>query len=482
VTASFFVRALSALLLTWGFYTLALAVALGLIGLLLMGVFYYEQALIPPIVLGAAALGGVVLTLWPRRAPLPDGVVLPLETQPALCALLKEVAQVAGQPLPDTVLLTFEVSAWVSESGRAVSRSSRTLALGFPLVTALSRAELRAVIAHEFAHYAQRDTWLRAWLRHTELDLGRTVEWMEREQVWLRWAFKAYARLFRRVVLATSRQQELRADAFAAQVAGPKALQGALEAMSDLDFDWTAFQCLELAPLLEAGFTAPIAEGFKRYRSQRGSIPWVRAVFEFPERYSTHPLLARRVAALNPQPPVVADLSDDPPLTLEDATGLERALVKRWRPELDLAPLGAVSWDAVPLKVHAERWRSEVAPHVSALGDLTWGALAVNTQRSRLLRRVSAGHRHYARLSDAQMTPLVVRWLGYTLCFTLETHGYQVFVPLAAPVRAAGAGGTLYPGVALEALWADDEAAWRVWCERAGIAGDRLTSGVSGDP
>ena len=47
--------------------------------------------------------------------------------------------------------------------------------VGLPLLHLVSERGLRAVIAHEFGHYAGGDTKLGPWIHRTRAAIGRTI-------------------------------------------------------------------------------------------------------------------------------------------------------------------------------------------------------------------------------------------------------------------------------------------------------------------
>jgi Zn-dependent protease with chaperone function len=98
-------------------------------------------------------------------------------------------------------------------------RSRRVMAVGLPLMQALTVDQLRAVLAHEFGHYYGGDTGLGPWIQKTRMGILRTIESLGER--WIRLPFILYAKLFFRITNAVSRQQEFAADALAARVVGP---------------------------------------------------------------------------------------------------------------------------------------------------------------------------------------------------------------------------------------------------------------------
>jgi heat shock protein HtpX len=174
---SFGARIALAVALTAGFYLLGLAIAFGLIGV--------------PVAVWASGetfniwlSGFMVLTgLTILRAlvpPKPDdtGYGLPLAPgdQPRLRAELAAVAAAAGEEPPEAVYISLEVNAAVTEvGGSLIKPGRRVIILGLPLIAGLTREELRAVLAHEYGHYAGGDTRLGRWLWRARMVVIETV-------------------------------------------------------------------------------------------------------------------------------------------------------------------------------------------------------------------------------------------------------------------------------------------------------------------
>jgi Zn-dependent protease with chaperone function len=184
--------------------------------------------------LGAGALfgGGLAMTraLSVGMAP-PEGRVLTEAEAPALFALLEELRGKLQAGRFYRVVITGECNAGVMERPRLglLGWPRHWLLLGLPLLESLTAPELRAVLAHEFAHLSRRH--------------GRFNNWFYRlrrswEQVFARLHFSSGRRKFslRPLLLkfidwfwprfnahafVLSRADEYEADAVAADLAGP---------------------------------------------------------------------------------------------------------------------------------------------------------------------------------------------------------------------------------------------------------------------
>ena len=173
----------------------------------------------------AARLMGGVAVASPSRDPDADfGPKLRRTDAPGLFDEVAEVARRLGARPPEEIRLAFlpccGVVAW---------RRGRALLLGLPLLDVLTRAELRAILAHELAHLARGDaTWSASSLRFVE-GLGLALD----DPSGRAWGpLKLWARgvrgLAARLVGPIATGQEARADRAAASIAGGRAAASAL--------------------------------------------------------------------------------------------------------------------------------------------------------------------------------------------------------------------------------------------------------------
>lgn len=188
-----------------------------------------------------------------RRAPMDvEGRVrVTEEEQPRLFAFIRRLCADAGSPMPAAVYLSPDVNAAVFYRRSFLSLflpQRKSLLIGLGLVNALDVSELKAVLAHEFGHFAQSsmklgqyvyvanqvirdmvfardgwDVWLAQW-RRIDLRLSFPA-WILTALVWL--IRKALGLLFKLVNLANlslSRQMEFNADLHAVSLTGSDAL------------------------------------------------------------------------------------------------------------------------------------------------------------------------------------------------------------------------------------------------------------------
>jgi Zn-dependent protease with chaperone function len=301
-------RAVLAVALMVGYYALALAVSIALIWIPYAEYTYLERL---DFRIAVACLAGAATVLWaliPRsdRFDAPGPQLTP-STAPQLFSLIDDVAAATSQQRPAEVYLLNEVNAWVSQRGGTMGFGSRrVMGVGLPLLSSLTRAELLAVIAHEFGHYSGGDVGLGPWIYKTRAAIARTMAGVD--QTYLQWIFNWYGRMFMRMTMAVSRQQEFVADETAARISGAAPMVSALQKVAVLGPAYLAYLQQEVLPILRSGFLPPLAEGFEQFMGN----PETRAAFskmiheqttgDSVGAFDSHPPLNERVAALERLP------------------------------------------------------------------------------------------------------------------------------------------------------------------------------------
>ncbi|GAA5159448.1 MULTISPECIES: M48 family metallopeptidase [Amycolatopsis] len=262
------------------------------------------------------------------------GVVVTPEAQPRLWGLVRRLAADVGTAPPDEIRLVPAVNAGVSEDARLAGLrvTKRRMIIGAPLLAGLSEAQLTAVLAHELAHYSNRDTRFAAATYRGFVRMARTLGQLSRpgwfDQVVAAF-FAAYARFYLRLSSTLSRRQELAADALAATIAGPHAAASALREVEALAFAWHRFLSRYAGLGWSAGYLPRhIFGGFTAVLTDPGNRAELDAVRAQPGTdatpYDSHPPTAERVALLEtlPGPAVTADrpardLLENPDATFE---------------------------------------------------------------------------------------------------------------------------------------------------------------------
>lgn len=184
------------------------------------------------------------------------------QDHPRLFRFLNAIADEAGAPKPHRVFLSARVNASVSYDLSLLNLifpSRKNLEIGLGLVNVLSLGELKAVLAHEFGHFAQKTMAVGRWVyiaqqvatqivnRRDALDsflvgLGRfdlRVAWIGWILQFVVWSLRSLIdTLLTGVILAQralSREMEFQADLVSVSLCGSDALINALHKLGGAD-------------------------------------------------------------------------------------------------------------------------------------------------------------------------------------------------------------------------------------------------------
>jgi Zn-dependent protease with chaperone function len=322
--------------------------------------------------------GTILWALVPRidtfEAPGPR---LTPANAPYVFTIIEEVAKATSQPRPEEVYLLGEVNAFVTHRGGFMGFGSRrVMGVGLPLLKALSPAELRSVIAHEFGHFVAGDVALGPWVYKTRAAIFRALEGLSGNI--LQWLFNWYGRMFMRMTMQVSREQEFAADATAARVAGVAPATSALRRVELIAPAYGSYLNNEVMPVLRAGFLPPVGDGFDRYLAD----PDMAKLFQDYAKqsalgvdageYDSHPPHAERVAALQriKQKPS-ENPKDAKAVMLKEPERHIRALMEHIYGREQVVKLKPIKWEEVGDKVYTTMWTSMVQEHARWLGALT---------------------------------------------------------------------------------------------------------------
>jgi Zn-dependent protease with chaperone function len=200
-----------------------------------------------------------------RRAGNPAGIEVTASQQPELFQFIHRLADDIGAPKPHRVFLTPEVNAAVFYDLSLLNLffpSKKNLIIGLGLVNVLSISELKAVLAHEFGHFAQRSMMVGRWVYIAQQIIGHmltTRDWLDKlvhfigridlRIAWLGWLLSLIIWSIRSVVdtlfslvimaeRALSREMEFNADLVAVSVTGSDPLINALHKLQTADHAW----------------------------------------------------------------------------------------------------------------------------------------------------------------------------------------------------------------------------------------------------
>lgn len=362
-------RAKLAALAVAGYAVLLLVLAVGL-GLPLMVVLRlaaggqtpgYEAAYLVAI---PGVLGVLVLrALW-IRFERPDGVLLQPGEEPSLEAEVERLRLAAGAPPLHGIVIDGELNAAAASVPRLLGLLGyrHYLVLGLPLLRVLERAELAAVIAHEFGHFSQEHGRFNGWIYRVRLSWYRVLDALAGRGVvgaaLLARFYAWYVPYFNAYSFALARHDEYRADAVAARVAGPEVVASALirielahrrlhrEVWSRLPARMRAQRqpVHGLQAQIARALAAPFAADLPRL---------LAGTARDTDLEDTHPALPHRLAALAATPvlrPGTGRTGADEFLGSALAR-IERALDERWRGQI------AARWEEAHRRADGDRAR-----------------------------------------------------------------------------------------------------------------------------
>lgn len=460
-------RAMLAVVLTIGFYVLALGLIAGLVAVLFI-------PNIPGRVFGFCLLGAALIAIsivpWPRRF-VPPGPQLNPAGQPRLFAELQGVANAVGEAMPTHVYVTPEMNAGVLQRGRR-----RVMVLGLPLMQVMTVAQLRAVLAHEFGHYLGGDTRLGPWIYRTREAIERTLRFASGQMAVLQLPFLLYGRMFLRVTQAVSRRQELAADELAARTVGAAPMIEGLRALARGSIAWNAYWRQEVVPLLEAGFQPPLAEGFSRFLAEpdlAGRISEAADRLLAQQRtdpYDSHPPDAERIAALGALPPGPGGEEGPQAVTLvEGVAAIEPALLAGFlKPGVQLRP---VSWEQAGAVALLPGLRERVRRQAGLVGGYTVGWLPELLKYADRLGSSEAGAMG-RRLAPEQVRAMGFGLAGAAFASALAQNGWSIESLPGRPVTMRRGGAALEPFAEVDRL-ARGEVGADVWQRRCWDLGIR---------
>ncbi|MEM7313622.1 MAG: M48 family metallopeptidase, partial [Planctomycetota bacterium] len=218
----------------------------------------------------ALASGFLAVFMWKalffmHRGEDDPGIEIKPEDQPQFFTFLYDLADEIGAPRPYRVFISPGVNAAVFydlSMLNLIFPSKKNLLIGLGLVNVTTRSEFRAVLAHEFGHFAQRTMAVGRWVYIGEQVAGHMIghrgrldtllDWIssiDLRLAWVGWLMRLVVwsirslmeTVFRVVIIAhraLSREMEFDADLVAVSATGSDALVHALYRLQSADEDW----------------------------------------------------------------------------------------------------------------------------------------------------------------------------------------------------------------------------------------------------
>ncbi|TSE08900.1 M48 family metallopeptidase [Aquimarina algiphila] len=197
-----------------------------------------------------------------KRGGDPNQKEITEKEEPTLFSYLYQLADDAGAPRPHKVFLSSRVNASVSYDLSVLNfffPSKKNLEIGIGLINVLNLGEFKAVLAHEFGHFAQRSMLVGRWVymshqiaahiigKRDALDkFLQTISYLDLRIAWIGWilslivwSIRALVEICFKIVViahrALSREMEFHADLIAVSLTGSDALIHALHRLQAAD-------------------------------------------------------------------------------------------------------------------------------------------------------------------------------------------------------------------------------------------------------
>ena len=261
-----------------------------------------------PLVLVVFA-GAIARSLW-VTFPAPRGRRLRREDAPALFDEAERLRKALDAPRPHVILLSHDYNASVAQSPRLgiLGFPRNYLVVGLPLLEALPAEQVRAVLAHEFAHLSRAHGRFGNWIYRVRVTWYQLMERLSgpgrHGAVVMRWFFDWYVPKFGAYTFVLSRRHEYEADRLAAAVVGPRIMAQTLVdlrvrgAVLNERF-WPAFwsrAATDESP--PADVFAQLAVAARAPLGDDGPAMLEAALKRRTDTADTHPELRDRIAAL----------------------------------------------------------------------------------------------------------------------------------------------------------------------------------------
>jgi Zn-dependent protease with chaperone function len=297
----------------------------GLLGVALLASLFFafmfyadrEGQILLGILGGAILFGGgwAVLRVLLVRLPAPEGRAVTRAEAPALHSLLDELGVAARSARFHHVLVVSVCNASVVQVPRlgVLGWPRNYLLLGLPLLEGLSIGEVRAVLAHEFAHLSREHGRFGRWIYRLRRSWEKVFEQLAQPQLqggvslrplvvkfinWFWPRFNAHA-------FVLSRANEYEADAVAAQLGGAKNIASALLRIEQHhrhleEAFWPGvWKLANVEPLPPTGVYLRLRDTLRAGPADADGRQWVVQAFRLTTTNAdTHPCLTDRWRAL----------------------------------------------------------------------------------------------------------------------------------------------------------------------------------------
>lgn len=304
------------------------------------------QAILIAVFVALGGLYGVVAAVYGgwkavERSTIPSrSILIRLSQAPSIRRMLADLSRSMNTPIPDNILVEFGISFFVTQANIVCFSGKvrgRTLCLSAPLLHILNAQELKAVLAHELAHFTGLDTQYSTRFypvyRGTQSALREIYKLQKSGSEYERYMLlpqmlsvgilEAYLWIFANLERKISREREVRADLVAANLVGNEAFGSALKKVYGYGNLWSEVAEESLLNSLRQGKVyTNFCHSFIEYAHEHGNL--VEAIVSnstYTPSHPTdsHPQLGSRLSALGVSDEFTAcDASDSTDVSSHD--------------------------------------------------------------------------------------------------------------------------------------------------------------------
>ena len=306
--------------------------------------------LMVPFVRKHLAVLALVVKSFRLKKPVEFRIPLRPEDAPALHEMLGRLCQRLALAFPQETVLQMGDGAWVNLRGIRSGAGRTTLGVGYDLLAGLTVAEIEAVMAHEMTHAKLINRGFRNWLMagQSRLRILANALWAEvsaarrakSSSEIARMIFMMVDRLLKlstRLVAAYSRQDEFEADHGAAQLCGAAVMKSALSKLDSLHRITSRLPWNERVAQLQQ--TSGYSHWLLQEIAHGNTVPAETPNLALYNKYSTHPLIRDRLAALPPDeilppansPPGIQLLAHPDEIAIKLVAELQRRMAEQER-------------------------------------------------------------------------------------------------------------------------------------------------------
>lgn len=267
---------------------------------------------------GLAVAFAVLKSIFAKPEAGAFGIEKGADVAPRLIDAVKDVASAVGTDFADVIYVGPGSAIGVHQEGRGpfgiLGAKRRVLTLGFSMVRCLTVGELKAILAHEYAHFSHQDTFYSRFIWQVAMSIEQALTAMGYSLgTWnyvnpFYWFFYLYYRSFSMLAAGFSRSREYLADRMAVSLYGKSVFLSGLKKVATEGQLFEATVHHNVMQLLNEGKAfANIYEAFRTYRDEQVTAKeredlYQQMLDEKPSLISSHPTIQERIAGVTEMP------------------------------------------------------------------------------------------------------------------------------------------------------------------------------------